>query len=89
MYRITFNENELPIRDLETIALAAGEQMLLNEDDFKSLLSGRRTGLQQLPTVVHQKRYMTRPAKTTHDSYPNEQCPVLLQFNPIQSSSKF
>jgi hypothetical protein len=59
MYRITFNENELPMRDLETmtIGLAADEQMLLNEDDFISLLSGRRTGLQQLPTVARQKLY--------------------------------
>jgi hypothetical protein len=48
MHQITLNETQLPMRDLETIGLAAGGQLLLNEDDLKALLSGRRTGLLQL-----------------------------------------
>ena len=41
----------LPIQDLETIGLAAGGQLLLNVDDLKALLSGRRTGLMQLQNL--------------------------------------
>lgn len=48
MNTIIFNEHELPMQELETIGLAAGGQLLLNEDDLNSLLSGRRTGLHQL-----------------------------------------
>jgi hypothetical protein len=48
MNTIIFKEHELPIQELETIGLAAGGQLLLNADDLKSLLSGRRTGLHQL-----------------------------------------
>jgi hypothetical protein len=48
MNLISYNENKLPIKDLETIGLAAGGQLLLNVDDLKALLSGRRTSLLQL-----------------------------------------
>lgn len=48
MNLISYNEDKLPIEDLETIGLAAGGQLLLNVDDLKALLSGRRTGLLQL-----------------------------------------
>ncbi|WP_158829103.1 DUF4099 domain-containing protein [Mucilaginibacter lacusdianchii] len=48
MNLISFNEQKLPLRDLETIGLAAGGQLLLNVDDLKALLSGRRTGLLEL-----------------------------------------
>jgi hypothetical protein len=48
MHLVYYNENDLPIKDLETIGLAAGGQLLLNVDDLKALLSGRRTGLLQL-----------------------------------------
>ena len=48
MNLISFNEQKLPMRDLETIGLAAGGQLLLNIDDLKALLSGRRTGLLEL-----------------------------------------
>jgi hypothetical protein len=43
-----FNENDLPFAELETIGLASGKQLLLNVDDLKALLSGRRTGMLQL-----------------------------------------
>ena len=48
MHQIILNENELPMRELETVGLAAGGQLLLNEDDLQALLSGRRTSLLQL-----------------------------------------
>lgn len=48
MNLINFHEDDLPIQDLETIGLAAGGQLLLNVDDLKALLSGRRTGLMEL-----------------------------------------
>lgn len=48
MNLISYNENELPIQDLETIGLAANGQLLLNVDDLKALLSGRRTGIMEL-----------------------------------------
>jgi len=45
---VNFSEKDLPVRDLETLGLAAGGQLLLNVDDLKALLSGRRTGLLEL-----------------------------------------
>ncbi|QJD95934.1 DUF4099 domain-containing protein [Mucilaginibacter robiniae] len=48
MNLISYNEKQLPMRDLETIGLAAGGQLLLNVDDLKALLSGRRTALLEL-----------------------------------------
>jgi hypothetical protein len=51
MHIINFNEKNLPVEDLETIGLAAGGQLLLNVDDLKALLSGRRTGLLQLQNL--------------------------------------
>jgi len=48
MHIVHFNENDLPVKDMETIGLAAGGQLLLNVDDLRALLSGRRTGLLEL-----------------------------------------
>lgn len=48
MNPVKYHEDDLPIKDLETIGLAAGGQLLLNVDDLKALLSGRRTGLMEL-----------------------------------------
>jgi len=51
MHLINVKEEQLPIADLETVGLAAGGQLLLNVDDLKALLSGRRTGLLQLSNL--------------------------------------
>ncbi|MGF7079005.1 DUF4099 domain-containing protein [Mucilaginibacter sp. UYCu711] len=51
MNLISFKENDLPFRELETIGLAAGGQLLLNVNDLKALLSGRRTGLMHLENL--------------------------------------
>src|ERR1700712_2059999 len=48
---IKFNEIDIPVKELETIGLAVNSQMLLNEDDLKALLSGRRTGLLNLQNL--------------------------------------
>lgn len=48
MNLINFNEESLPMKDLETIGLASDGQLLLNVDDLKALLSGRRTDLLEL-----------------------------------------
>jgi len=48
---INFNEGELPLEDLETIGLASGGQLLLNVNDLKALLSGRRTNLLHLQNL--------------------------------------
>jgi hypothetical protein len=48
MNLVNFHEDDLPIKDLETIGLAAGGQLLFNVDDLKALLSGRRTSLLEL-----------------------------------------
>jgi hypothetical protein len=51
MNTINYKENDLPIRELETIGLATGGQLLLNVDDLKALLSGRRTNLMHLENL--------------------------------------
>jgi hypothetical protein len=51
MNLISFKEKDLPIKELETIGLASRGQLLLNVDDLKALLSGRRTGLMQLENL--------------------------------------
>jgi hypothetical protein len=48
MNLVSYNENELPIQDLESIGLAANGQFMLNVNDLKSLLSGRRTAIVEL-----------------------------------------
>jgi hypothetical protein len=48
MNLINYNDKKLPMKDLETIGLASGGQLLLNIDDLKALLSGRRTSLLEL-----------------------------------------
>lgn len=51
MNLIIYKESDLPIRDLETIGLAAGGQLLLNTEDLRALLSGRRTNLLHLENL--------------------------------------
>jgi hypothetical protein len=51
MNLLTYKENNLPVQDLERIGLASGGQLLLNIDDMKALMSGRRTGLLHLENL--------------------------------------
>jgi hypothetical protein len=51
MNLVYFNEKQLPFKELETLGLAAGGQLLLNINDMKALLSGRRTGLMHLENL--------------------------------------
>jgi hypothetical protein len=48
---INFKEKDLPFAELEKLGLASGGQLLLNVDDLKALLSGRRTSLLQLSNL--------------------------------------
>jgi hypothetical protein len=52
---IRFKESELPMKDLETIGLAAEGRLLLEEADLRALLMGRRTSLLQLENVKNEK----------------------------------
>jgi hypothetical protein len=82
MNLINFHEKELPIRDLETIGLAAGGQLLLNIDDLKALLSGRRTGLMEL----HDLEAENVKIKSLHAKIslrPNEEGKLDLLIHPI------
>jgi hypothetical protein len=51
MNLISFKEKDLPMQDLETIGLASRGQLLLNVNDLKALLSGRRTNLLHLENL--------------------------------------
>ena len=51
MNLIHYKENDLPLKELETIGLASGGQLLLNVNDLKALLSGRRTDLMNLKNL--------------------------------------
>jgi hypothetical protein len=51
MNLIQYKESDLPLKELETIGLAANGQLLLNINDLKALLSGRRTGLMNLKNL--------------------------------------
>ncbi|MBE9583384.1 DUF4099 domain-containing protein [Mucilaginibacter sp. JRF] len=55
MNLLGIKEDKLPMGDLEAIGLAAGGQLLLNMDDLKALLSGRRTGLLELKNLEADK----------------------------------
>ena len=51
MNLIQYNKQDLPMKELETIGLAEKGQLLLNVNDLKALLSGRRTGLLNLKNL--------------------------------------
>ncbi|OKS86672.1 DUF4099 domain-containing protein [Mucilaginibacter polytrichastri] len=51
MNLIRYNEKDLPMKELETIGLAEKGQLLINVNDLKALLSGRRTGLLNLKNL--------------------------------------
>jgi hypothetical protein len=47
-----FDEQALPLEDLEKIGLAKNGRLILNEEDLKALLSGRRTDMLRLENLV-------------------------------------
>jgi hypothetical protein len=51
MELVKFKETELPLKDMESIGLAQQGRLLLDVDDLRSLLSGRRTSLLQLENL--------------------------------------
>lgn len=82
MNLVNIKENELPIKDLETIGLAAGGQLLLNVDDLKALLSGRRTSLLELHDLEAENvKIKSLSAKISLK--PNEKGSLDLLIHPI------
>lgn len=51
MNLIHYKESDLPLKELETMGLASDGQLLINVNDLKALLSGRRTGLMHLENL--------------------------------------
>jgi hypothetical protein len=79
---IKFNEMDIPVKELETIGLAVNGQMLLNEDDLKALLSGRRTGLLNLQNLEAENiRIKSLDAKIS--LHTNDQGKLDLLIHPI------
>lgn len=82
MNLVNFYDDELPIKDLETIGLAAGGQLLLNVNDLKALLSGRRTALLELHDLEAENiRIKSINAKISLK--PNEKGKLDLLIHPI------
>lgn len=70
------------MKDFETIGLAAGGQLLLNVDDLKALLSGRRTGLMQLHNLEGENiRIKSMDAKISLK--PDEAGKLNLMIHPV------
>ena len=82
MHRINYNEDHLPFSDLEKIGLAANGQLLLNIDDLKALLSGRRTGMLHLHDLQDENiRIKSMDAKIS--LMPNKDGKMDLLIHPI------
>lgn len=82
MNLVSFHEDDLPIQDLETIGLAAGGQLLLNVDDLKALLSGRRTSLLELHDL-ETDNIKIKSINAKISLKPNEQGKLDLLIHPI------
>lgn len=79
---INFHQEDLPIKDLETIGLAAGGQLLFNVDDLKALLSGRRTGLLELHDL-EAENIKIKSLNAKISLQPNETGKIDLIIHPI------
>jgi len=82
MNLIYFNESDLPLQELETIGLAVNGQLLLNANDLKALLSGRRTSLMNLKNLEAENiKIKSMDAKIS--LHKNEQGKTELFIHPI------
>ncbi|TFF37663.1 DUF4099 domain-containing protein [Mucilaginibacter psychrotolerans] len=82
MNLLNFKEEDLPIKDLETIGLAAGGQLLLNVDDLKALLSGSRTSLLELHDL-EAENIKIKSLNAKISLQPNEAGKIDLIIHPI------
>ncbi|NHA03248.1 DUF4099 domain-containing protein [Mucilaginibacter sp. HC2] len=82
MNLVNNREGDLPIKDLETIGLAAGGQLLLNVDDLKALLSGRRTSLMELHNL-EAENIKIKSLNAKISLMPNESGKLDLLIHPI------
>src|SRR3984885_8513762 len=82
MNLIQYKESDLPLEDLETIGLAANGQLLLNVNDLKALLSGRRTSMLNLKNLEAENiKIKSLDAKIS--LYTNDKGKVELLVHPI------
>jgi hypothetical protein len=82
MNLIHYKESDLPLKELETIGLAANGQLLLNVNDLKALLSGRRTGLMNLKNL-EAENIKIRSLDAKISLFTNEKGRVELLVHPI------
>jgi hypothetical protein len=82
MNLVNYHEDDLPIKDLETIGLAAGGQLLFNVDDLKALLSGRRTSLLELHDL-EAENVKIKSINAKISLQPNKQGKIDLLIHPI------
>ena len=87
MNPITIKEEDLPIKDLETIGLAAGGQLLFNVDDLKALLSGRRTSLLELHDL-EAENVKIKSINAKISLKPNENGQMDLLIHPIYRNAE-
>ncbi|GAA3989423.1 DUF3945 domain-containing protein [Mucilaginibacter dorajii] len=87
MNPVKYNEADLPIEDLGTIGLAAGGQLLLNVDDLKALLSGRRTSLLELHDL-EAGNVKIKSINAKISLKPNEKGQVDLLIHPIYRNAE-
>lgn len=87
MNPITYHEDDLPVKDLETIGLAAGGQLLLNVDDLKALLSGRRTSLLELHDL-EAENVKIKSINAKISLKPNEKGQMDLLIHPIYRNAE-
>lgn len=87
MNPVKYHENDLPIKDMETIGLAAGGQLLLNVDDLKALLSGRRTGLLELHDL-EADNVKIKSINAKISLKPNEKGQMDLLIHPIYKNAE-
>ena len=82
MNLIYYKESDLPVEDLETMGLAANGQLLLNENDLRALLSGRRTGMLKLKDLEAENiKIKEMDAKLSLST--DEKGKIKLQIHPV------
>src|ERR1700761_5492045 len=82
MNLVYHKESDLPLKDLESIGLAANGQLLINVNDLKALLSGRRTGLMHLENL-EAENIKIKAIDAKLSLQPNEKGKTSLLIHPI------
>ena len=102
MLKQLFKEQDLPFHELQTLGLAVGRELRLDEDDKQALLAGRRTEMLRLENISLQglqipaldtKLSLTRNADGTtqllaHPIYKEAQVPSFLTDTEAEALEK-